>query len=499
MSRHRVAIGSVFTECNQLGGMLIDMSWFERYELCRGDEILDVTTGVVGGMLGVLGERNAITVPLVYASTCPGGLVEAQTYADLKGEIVDRLKASLPVDGVLLQLHGAAAVEDIDDLEGDLIMAVREVVGANVPIVATLDLHANVTPEMVHHADALVAWETYPHRDSFSTGERGAKLLLDTLDGKCKPKMAMGKVPVITSAIHGSTEGDDPFADMMRFAKSHEGRKGVLSTSVFLLHPFLDQEGMGSGCVVVTDDDLEGAVSLSRSVAEMYWARRFDLEPEIVAPDEAIALGKSIDGGPVLLIEASDCCGGGAAGDSVWTIRSLVENASDIPTLAMVVDPEAAAACHQAGLGASVTVRLGHRMDTRWGDPLEVSGEVTRLSDGRFVYTGGIWDGVAGEMGASAVFKAGEVQILISSQPTYDWVDEQYRSMEMDAREAKFVVAKNPMNYRMAYGNYAKGVFVLDTPGPTPPTMRHVEFKKVKRPYFPLDEYIQNFEPVILV
>jgi microcystin degradation protein MlrC len=479
--------------------MLIDMSWFERYELCRGDEILDVTTGVVGGMLGVLGERNAITVPLVYASTCPGGLVEAQTYADLKGEIVDRLKASLPVDGVLLPLHGAAAVEDIDDLEGDLIMAVREVVGANVPIVATLDLHANVTPEMVHHADALVAWETYPHRDSFSTGERGAKLLLDTLDGKCKPKMAMGKVPVITSAIHGSTEGDDPFADMMRFAKSHEGRKGVLSTSVFLLHPFLDQEGMGSGCVVVTDDDLEGAVSLSRSVAEMYWARRFDLEPEIVAPDEAIALGKSIDGGPVLLIEASDCCGGGAAGDSVWTIRSLVENASDIPTLAMVVDPEAAAACHQAGLGASVTVRLGHRMDTRWGDPLEVSGEVTRLSDGRFVYTGGIWDGVAGEMGASAVFKAGEVQILISSQPTYDWVDEQYRSMEMDAREAKFVVAKNPMNYRMAYGNYAKGVFVLDTPGPTPPTMRHVEFKKVKRPYFPLDEYIQNFEPVILV
>jgi microcystin degradation protein MlrC len=499
VSRHRVAIGSVFTECNQLGGMLIDMSWFERYELCRGDEILDVTTGVVGGMLGVLGERNAITVPLVYASTCPGGLVEAQTYADLKGEIVDRLKASLPVDGVLLPLHGAAAVEDIDDLEGDLIMAVREVVGANVPIVATLDLHANVTPEMVHHADALVAWETYPHRDSFSTGERGAKLLLDTLDGKCKPKMAMGKVPVITSAIHGSTEGDDPFADMMRFAKSHEGRKGVLSTSVFLLHPFLDQEGMGSGCVVVTDDDLEGAVSLSRSVAEMYWARRFDLEPEIVAPDEAIALGKSIDGGPVLLIEASDCCGGGAAGDSVWTIRSLVENASDIPTLAMVVDPEAAAACHQAGLGASVTVRLGHRMDTRWGDPLEVSGEVTRLSDGRFVYTGGIWDGVAGEMGASAVFKAGEVQILISSQPTYDWVDEQYRSMEMDAREAKFVVAKNPMNYRMAYGNYAKGVFVLDTPGPTPPTMRHVEFKKVKRPYFPLDEYIQNFEPVILV
>ena len=149
---------------------------------------------------------------------------------------------------MLLPLHGAAAGEDVEDLEGDLILAVRQLVGEGIPVVATLDLHANVTPEMVRHADALVAWETYPHRDSFSTGERGARLLLNTLDRVCRPKMAMGKVPVITSAIHGSTEGDDPFADIMRFAKSHEGKNGVLSTSVFLLHPFLDQEGMGSGC-----------------------------------------------------------------------------------------------------------------------------------------------------------------------------------------------------------------------------------------------------------
>jgi len=499
MSGHRVAIGSVFTECNQLGGILIDMSWFERYELCRGNEILDMSTGVVGGMLSELGRRGAEPVPQVYASTCPGGLVESETYMSLKGELLERLESSLPVDGVLLPLHGAAAVEDVEDLEGDLIQSVRQVVGKDIPIVATLDLHANVTPEMVRQADALVAWETSPHRDSFSTGERGARLLMDTLDGKCRPRMAMGKVPVITSAIHGSTEGDDPFADIMRFAKSHEGNAGVLSTSVFLLHPFLDQEGMGSGCVVVTDGDLKGAAALARSVAEMYWDRRFDLEPEIFSPVEAITRGLEVDGGPVLLVEASDCCGGGAAGDSVWALRSLIEKAIDAPSIVMVVDQEAAAACHDAGVGANVKVSLGHKMDIRWGESLEVNGEVTRVSDGRFVYSGGIWDGVEGEMGPSAILKVGEVRILVSSQPTYDWSDEQYRSLELDASEVKFVVAKNPMNYRMAYGEYAKAVFVLDTPGPTPPTMKQVKFKKVKRPYFPLDEEIPDFEPVILV
>jgi microcystin degradation protein MlrC len=138
-------------------------------------------------------------------------------------------------------------------------------------------------------------------------------------------------------------------------------------------------------------------------------------------------------------------------------------------------------------------------MDTRWGETVEVIGVVTKVSDGRFIYSGGIWDGVEGEMGPSAVVKMGEARVLISSQPTYDWADEQYRSVGLDAREVKFVVAKNPMNYRMAYDDFAKAVFVLDTPGPTPPTMKQVDFKKVKRPYFPLDEDIPDFEPIVLV
>ena len=145
-----------------------------------------------------------------------------------------------------------------------------------------------------------------------------------------------------------------------------------------------------------------------------------------------------------------------------------------------------------------ITVPLGHKLDPRWGKPITVTGRVVRLGDGKFTYTGGIWDDVEGEMGPSAVLAVGNVQILIASYGTYDWLDEQYRSLNLDPSATKFVVAKNPMNYRIAYGEIAKEVFVLKTPGPTPPTVRDVKFRKLKRPYFPLDEEIPGLTPVIL-
>jgi microcystin degradation protein MlrC len=335
MTTHRVALGSIFTECNQMGGVPIDLAWFERYELHRGDAILGVKNGVVGGMLQVLAERGATPVPLLYASTCPGGPLTQECYEQLKNELLARLRAVLPVAGVLLPLHGAAAAEQVGDLEGDLIQAIRAIVGPAVPIVATLDLHAHVTAAMVSGADALVAWATYPHRDAFGTGVRGANLLLDALGGRCRPTMVMAKVPVITSAIHGATEGDDPFAKIMRRAKALEGQQGVLSTSVFLVHPNLDQADMGSGALVITDNDPAKATALARDLAEEYWARRFELEPTLYTPAQAIEQGLQIAGGPVILVEAGDCAGGGAAGDSVAYTPSVASHPTNRASLGL--------------------------------------------------------------------------------------------------------------------------------------------------------------------
>ena len=498
MNIERVAVGAIFTECNQFGGEPIDLSWFERYELRRGAEMLDAESGVVGGMLSVLRDRGKEIAPLLYASTCPGGPLTAGCYRVLKDELINRLKEVLPVDAVLLPLHGAAAVEGGIDLEGDLISAVRAIVGEQIPIVATLDLHAHISAEMIKGADGLVAWETYPHRDAFSTGERGARLLCDTLEGYCKPAMVMAKVPVLTGAIHGSTEDDDPFAQVMRIAKAQEGVDGIISANVLLVHPYLDFAGMGSGGLVVADGDFAKAERLARKLAEEYWQRRLQFEPRMYAPADAVQAGLAVKGGPVVLVEAADCCGGGAVGDSVATLAALLAVDLPGPALLSLVDAQAAEACHKAGVGAEVKLEIGHRHDPRWGDPLSVSGQVVRLGDGRFRYRGGIWEGIEGEMGPSAVLALGKIEVLLASHPTYEWDDEQFISLQMDAANAHFIVAKNPMNYRMAYGDFSQAVYVLDTPGPTPATVRRLPFVRRERPFFPVDYDMELGEVEIL-
>jgi microcystin degradation protein MlrC len=497
-SRSKIAVGGILTECNHLGGVPIDMSTYEASELLRGEEVLQLNTSVVGGMLSTLREQRAEIVPLIYASACAGGPITRDCYERLRGEWWERLKRALPVDGVLLPIHGSALADGLDDPEGDMIHAARDLVGPDVPVVATLDLHAHVTEEMVRHADALLAWETYPHHDQFPTGQRAARLLLDMLAGDCRPTMAMGKVPVITSAIHGSTQGDDPFAELMRYTKSLEQRDGVLSTSLFLIHPYMDCENMGSGGLVVTDNNLELAESLASDIALRYWDRRHDLEPEMLSPEEAIAKGLRIEGGPVILVETADCCGGGAAGDSIATLSALAESGSNEPSIVPVVDPEAAKVCHEAGKGAELSLSLGHKLDPRWGATRAFPGRVDHLCAGNFVYTGGQWEGHHERMGPTAVFAIGSIRVIIMSRATYDWADEQIQAVGLNPRDAKFIVAKNPMNYQLAYGEIAKAMFVLDTPGPTPGTLRHVNFEKLQRPYFPADSEVPDLMPTIL-
>lgn len=495
---YRIAVGSILTECNEWVARTTELEDFERTEFRRGTEILEGSTGVVGGMLRVLRQRNVEVLPLISASACPGGLLSSHCYRLLKGQFLETLRRFDAPDAVLLGLHGAASAVDMEDLEGDLLEAIRELVGSGVPVVVTLDLHAHVTEKMVRCADALVAWETYPHRDSVETGSRSARLLLDTLDGEVKPTMAMAKVPVLTGAVNASTDGETPFADLMCLAKSWEGQNGVLSTSVFLVHPYLDCTDMGSGGLVITDGDREKAIDLAWEVAETYWERRFDLVPSMYEPAEAVSEGLRTEGGPILLVETADTCGGGASGDSAASLKALLQAQVNELSLCPIVDPEAAARCHHAGRGKEIRVELGHKLDPQWGQPIAVKGLVGMLSDGRFRYSGGIWGGQWGDMGPTAMLQIGKVQVLIASHPTYEWADEQFRSMKMNTSAAKFIVVKNPMNYRNSYLKTAKKAFILDTPGPTPAVLDHMKFRRMKRPYFPADKDIPNLKPTIL-
>ena len=495
---NKIALGSIFIECNHFGGTPADLETFERSQLDYDSDILAYKTGTVGGMVETLRKEKTEIYPLLVASACPSRHITQACYEQLKDELLSRLKKALPVQGVLLALHGAAAAENVGDIEGDLLESVRSLVGPSIPIVATLDLHAHVTEQMIHTADALLAWETYPHADAWETGLRGAQAILDILDGKLQPTMTMAKAPVLVSGIKGNTGGSGPFADVMRLAKSYEQDQDVYSTSAFLVHPYLDLPDMGGGGLVITNNDAARSEELARTLAMEYWQRRFELEPAVSSPAAAIQEGLTMVGGPILLVETADCCGGGAAGDSVCTLKALLELAPQETALVPVVDPVAATTCQQAGEGAEVTVELGHQLDSTWGKPITVSGKVQSLSSGQFQYRGGIWDGTEGQMGSTAVLQVGGIHILITSFATYEWCGEQFEALGLQATTSKFVVAKNPMNYGMAYSEFAQATYILDTPGPTPPTLKHVAYQHLERPYFPADEEIPDWQPTIL-
>ena len=473
------------------------MDVFRRGGLFYGDALLAQRNGTLGGMLQTLDEAGAVVTPLLAASACPSGPVTAACYNELKQGMLERLQASGQVDGVLLALHGAAAAESAGDLEGDLLTAVRGIIGPTVPLVATLDLHAHVTPDMVWHADALLAWETYPHADAFTTGQRGARALLDILYGRLRPHMVMAKAPVLAGALNAHTQPPGPFAETLQRGKEREGKTSIYSVNLFLVHPYLDLPGMGGGALVISHDDEAAAEALALDLTAEYWQRREELEPELHTPADAVAAGLRIEG-LVLLVETADCCGGGAAGDSVHTLRALLATGGDVPALVSVVDSAAAAACREAGVGAQIALQLGHQVDPQWGEPFEVFGTVAALSEGRFAYQGGIWDGQQGDMGPTAVFQSETVDIVITTHGTYDWGREQYESLPLDLERYKFVVAKNPMNHRRAWGERMARVFVLDTPGPTPASVRGLPFNNQRRPWFPRDAEMKSYEPMIL-
>ena len=492
----RIAVGSIYQEGNSFVNTRTDLDLFRNSYLLEGDELLKLagTHTEVAGILSVCDVEGVKVFPLLAASSVPGGPLTDDCYTYLRDSLLDRLAASEHIDGVILALHGAMLSVSEPDPEGEILMRVRAIVGPRVPVVATLDLHAHITPRMVENASALVSFAHYPHDDTFSTGERGATLLLDAVRGTTRPTMAVAKPPMVVSAANSQTSGSGPMVRLTARARALEQRSEIISVSCVPVQPHLDVEGMGCTAVVVTDDNRELAKSTALSLAEEFWARRAEFEPEILPVAQAVERGRSDSGGPVLLVDASDCAGGGAPGDSVALLRDLLDFSLTETAYLMVVDAAAVEACVMAGTGGDVTVELGYRSDPSWGRSVRVSGIVGTLGDGRFRYTGGPYGGTVASMGAFAVLQIGTIKVLIMSSPTYDWADEQYRAAGMDVRRAKFVGAKNPMNHRLAYKDVAVATYLVDTPGPTTADVRKLNFQVMRRPFFPFDDEIPNLQ-----
>jgi microcystin degradation protein MlrC len=494
----RIAIGQFMEESNTFVRQQADLAHFRATQLLHGAEMLERLRGTraeVGGFLDTLVPAGVEVVPTVAANAVSSGPVTREAFAHVRDALLEALAAQGPVDGVLLALHGAMVLEDAPDGEGELLAAVRKAIGSDVPLVATLDLHATITPRMVGEADALIGYDTYPHVDLYETGAKAAAILLRAVRGEIRPVTLFARSPMLVPA-EGQGTADQPMAGLMAEAKRLEARPGVLAVSIFPVQPWLDIPDTGFSVMAVADG-LRRAVEIEPMVRQLAWQawesrRRFAVD--LLPVDAAIRRALASDGGPFVLSESADSTGSGSPGDSAHVLERLLALGVRERCLVTVVDAPAVEHAIAAGVGADVSVTVGGTLDPRYNRPVPLTGRVRILSDGRFVSSDKKSAGVEFQMGRAAVIEAGRIAVLVTERPAFTFDPALYRSVGLEPRDAKIVVVKSPLQFRDGYGPIARACWVVDTPGPSTARLERLEWRNRSRPLFPFDD---DFEPDI--
>jgi len=488
----RIAIGSLFQESQSFSPVPGSWDHFGSRELLRGQALIDQRVGTkteLGGVIDVAREHGAELVPLLSAmSTASAGPLRQDVFETLRDELVDRLRQAEPLDGLLLVLHGGLVAEGCDDASGEVIRACRAVFGAARPLIATLDLHANTTELMAAQATALVGYHTFPHIDMYETGRRGMALMLATLAGQARPAMAIRRLPMILPGENGRTT-DGPYAEVMQMVEELAGQPGMLDVSAFSVQPWLDVADVGCSVVVITDGDAARAAREAERLAEEFWRRRAAFDVKLVPAAEAIARALADDRRPYVLSDSADAPSSGAPGDSPVLLKALLAAQPTKPCLTNVVDAPAVAEMVRAGVGQTVTLRLGGLLAPEFYSPVEVTGTVKLISDGEFTHKGQGFQGVTFYRGCTAVLRCGEVFIVVMERPVFQWEAELYRSVGLEPRDAQIVVVKSPAAFRASYGPFAAEILIVAAAGVCSPLLRSYPFQRVRRPLYPLDEF----------
>ncbi len=503
----RIAIGQLWQETNTLNPLATTRQDFEAFGVLRGAELVAqmAETNELGGFIQSLRRwpEQPEIVGLARLPAWPSGRATAETFEWLRRELVESLRQALPVEGVLLALHGALAAEEHPDVEGEILQAVRELAGPAVPIVATLDLHANVTPAMAAAADALVLFHTAPHVDVVETGQRGAAVLhrcLAATSGRAiRPTTAFVKIPCVLPAERANTEAASGVSvDLKRKLVALEARPEVLTAGIATVQPWLDIPDLGSAVVVTTDGQPELAAQLCRELADELWQRRREYLPELVSIEEAVGKAHKNSAGLVVLSDAADATTSGAPGDSVWILRELLKYDWLRPVLVTVVAPEIVAAAGRLGLGQTWSGRIGGLRDHQFGTRIPLSAEVERLFDARFTLSGHLGRNLPIDMGRSVVLRIGQVRIVVTSRSGPHFAPELFQAAGFDPFAAAVVVAKSPCGFRAVYEQRAAAIYSVQAPGCAPPNFWEYPYEQIPRPLWPWDEVADwRAEPAI--
>ena len=442
------------------------------------------TATIHGGYLAGALETGFQIVPVFNARAYPSGIIERATFEHLCDLLVNRISAELPADGILLDLHGAMVTEDYPDAEAEILRRVRELVGPTLPIVVTLDLHANISEDLASRSTCIIGFDTYPHVDMGDRGLEAARLIYRIIRDGLRPVQVFRQLPLATLPPMQCTLRE-PMQSFMRHVHEIEQTPGVLTATIAMGFPFADIPDMGVSVLMTTNGNEQLAQQLADQLGGKLYAMRDALQPQLTTIERAMQIAADTEGLTVFA-DGSDNPGGGAPCDGTVAAAALIKAGFRGAVVGILCDPETVQAARQVGEGSTFEARIGGKTDDRHGSPLRAEAKVIRLSAGDYRHVGPMAHGLDDSLGNTALLEINSVQIVVSTNRRQLLDRSMLATVGVSLESIRLLVVKSAVHFRADIGQSAAIILDGDTPGIHRPDFSCFNYQHVRSGVYPL-------------
>jgi len=497
----RIYVGGISNETNTFSPVLMDIAQFKKGFWFLGEEVEQVktTSKETRGVYDYAAEQDDVElIPGFVAHGVTAGPVKAEDYHIMQELLLQTLRDAMPVDGVVLNMHGAMQSEDCFDCEGDTFVKVREIVGPDVPITSSFDLHACITEQMMSVLDGLACFQTYPHTDHHLSGYYATKACVELVREKLKPQKLYHTLPLVMAVENCNTESGPikPAMDMIKELLRHPD---VLSGGLNMTQPWLDVPDLGCQVSIFVRPGADTAEieQKMKDILTYIWDNRKEFE--VFVPDIDTALNDALTcQAPVHISELGDIVSAGGASDSSVALRALLRHPEARPACVTIMDKVTVAKAQEIGLGNTGEFLIGGEVDHGYNAKAAVKATVQFFNDEKVAPTGNTEKGLLFDMGMRVTLKTDDdLYIIVSEAPNYNHDKAMMTSMNVDPTEMKVVIQKTHQMFKEGYRGIIGTALYADTEGFTDRNIPRLPFKNVRRPLYPLDEISAETAPII--
>ena len=497
LSAMRIATGAFSHESSTFTPVPTDRAAYEsRFGCLRGAALLTTfrnTNTPIGGFIEGADVHGFELIPTIYAEPHPSGPTPRALFDEILAALLDGIRSAGAIDGVLLELHGSMVAEGIADADGHILRAVRAQVGDAVPVVVQLDIHTNLSLDMIAAADVLIGRETYPEVDMALRGRECADVLMRIVRQGLRPEMRACLLPMMWGMNQVTAEA--PMKEVIDYLHEIEARPGVVCASVSTCFPLADVACMGASVTVVTDADAALAQHCADELGAWIYERRAQWHLPRRSTRQVLAQVEADGLYPAVLADRDDNTGGGSPGDSTGMLRAFIEAGLRDACVLYIVDPASVALCHAVGVGATVDLQVGGRSAPVQGAPVAMRARVVAVSDGHYRYDGPMYAGLEASMGPSAHIEQDGLHVLLVTIREQPFDTAFARTLDLDPRQMRYVGVKSAAHFRSGFSDWAGAVHLVAEPSVHSPWA--VTFEHLGRRVYPLDA-VGRFDPAQL-